>query len=408
MLRTIDVQSLLPGMYVNRLLGPWMQHPFWRSSFLIDREDIAKLHASVVSRVVIDTARGLDVPTGTTDEPEDAPTPRQEPAPEPVDEAPPEEQTAPEIVDIGNEIAIALRIREDGRQFVKAMYAAIRQGRTPDTEPALPLIMAIRDSVTRNPHALTSVARVKPGEEYAHLHPVAVAALMAAFARRLGMPEEDVVIAALGGLFHDAGESHLPPTLLEKPGKLSGEEFDLMRGHPLQGQRALVAAGLRSRAVLQVIRHHHERYDGTGYPDGLAGEAIPPLARMAAICDVYDALVSNRVHRPGLDPSEALKLMAGWAGQFDQSLFQAFVRSLGVYPVGSLVRLESGHLAVVIDQNPDALLAPKVRVFYSIPRQRPILVYDVDLSDAATQERIASRESPQTWNFRELDKVWMS
>jgi HD-GYP domain-containing protein (c-di-GMP phosphodiesterase class II) len=406
MLRTIDVQSLLPGMYVNRLLGPWMQHPFWRSSFLIDREDIAKLHASVVSRVVIDTARGLDVPTGTTDEPEDAP--RQEPAPEAVDEAPPEEQTAPEIVDIGNEIAIALRIREDGRQFVKAMYAAIRQGRTPDTEPALPLIMAIRDSVTRNPHALTSVARVKPGEEYAHLHPVAVAALMAAFARRLGMPEEDVVIAALGGLFHDAGESHLPPTLLDKPGKLSGEEFDLMRGHPLQGQRALVAAGLRSRAVLQVIRHHHERYDGTGYPDGLAGEAIPPLARMAAICDVYDALVSNRVHRPGLDPSEALKLMAGWAGQFDQSLFQAFVRSLGVYPVGSLVRLESGHLAVVIDQNPDALLAPKVRVFYSIPRQRPILVYDVDLSDAATQERIASRESPQTWNFRELDKVWMS
>ncbi len=404
MLRTIDVQSLLPGMYVNRLLGPWMQHPFWRSSFLIDREDIAKLHASVVSRVVIDTARGLDVPTGTTDEPEDAP--RQEPAPEAVDEAPPEEQTAPEIVDIGNEIAIALRIREDGRQFVKAMYAAIRQGRTPDTEPALPLIMAIRDSVTRNPHALTSVARVKPGEEYAHLHPVA--ALMAAFARRLGMPEEEVVIAALGGLFHDAGESHLPPTLLDKPGKLSGEEFDLMRGHPLQGQRALVAAGLRSRAVLQVIRHHHERYDGTGYPDGLAGEAIPPLARMAAICDVYDALVSNRVHRPGLDPSEALKLMAGWAGQFDQSLFQAFVRSLGVYPVGSLVRLESGHLAVVIDQNPDALLAPKVRVFYSIPRQRPILVYDVDLSDAATQERIASRESPQTWNFRELDKVWMS
>ncbi len=404
MLRTIDVQSLLPGMYVNRLLGPWMQHPFWRSSFLIDREDIAKLHASVVSRVVIDTARGLDVPTGTTDEPEDAP--RQEPAPEAVDEAPPEEQTAPEIVDIGNEIAIALRIREDGRQFVKAMYAAIRQGRTPDTEPALPLIMAIRDSVTRNPHALTSVARVKPGEEYAHLHPVA--ALMAAFARRLGMPEEEVVIAALGGLFHDAGESHLPPTLLDKPGKLSGEEFDLMRGHPLQGQRALVAAGLRSRAVLQVIRHHHERYDGTGYPDGLAGEAIPPLARMAAICDVYDALVSNRVHRPGLDPSEALKLMAGWAGQFDQSLFQAFVRSLGVYPVGSLVRLESGHLAVVIDQNPDALLAPKVRVFYSIPRQRSILVSDVDLSDAATQERIASRESPQTWNFRELDKVWMS
>jgi HD-GYP domain-containing protein (c-di-GMP phosphodiesterase class II) len=381
-------------------------HPFWRSSFLIDREDIAKLHASVVSRVVIDTARGLDVPTGTTDEPEDAP--RQEPAPEAVDEAPPEEQTAPEIVDIGNEIAIALRIREDGRQFVKAMYAAIRQGRTPDTEPALPLIMAIRDSVTRNPHALTSVARVKPGEEYAHLHPVAVAALMAAFARRLGMPEEDVVIAALGGLFHDAGESHLPPTLLDKPGKLSGEEFDLMRGHPLQGQRALVAAGLRSRAVLQVIRHHHERYDGTGYPDGLAGEAIPPLARMAAICDVYDALVSNRVHRPGLDPSEALKLMAGWAGQFDQSLFQAFVRSLGVYPVGSLVRLESGHLAVVIDQNPDALLAPKVRVFYSIPRQRPIPGVRRGPSDAATQERIASRESPQTWNFRELDKVWMS
>ena len=101
-------------------------------------------------------------------------------------------------------------------------------------------------------------------------------------------------------------------------------------------------------------------------------------------------------------------MMAGWAGQFDQPLFQTFVRSLGVYPVGTLVKLESGHLAVVIDQNPDALLAPKVRVFYSVQRQRPILVYDVDLSDDATQDRIASRESPQAWNFRELDKVWMS
>ncbi len=405
MLRTIDVESLLPGMYVNRLLGPWMQHPFWRSSFLIDAEDIARLRASVVTRVIIDTRRGLDVPQPRQHE-ADASGPAR---PEPAAEAPPAEEEADDPhVDIGDEIAAALRIREEGRQFVKAMYAAIRRGQIPDTEPALPLIMAIRDSVTRNPHALTSVARVKPGEEYAHLHPVAVAALMAAFARRLGMSEEDVVIAALGGLVHDAGEARLPATLLDKPGRLSGEEFEQMRGHPLQGMRALVAAGLRSRAVLQIIQHHHERYDGTGYPDGLAGEAIPQLARMAPICDVYDAVVSNRVHRPGLDPSEALKLMATWTGQFDPALFQAFVRSLGVYPVGTLVRLESGHLAVVIDQNPDALLAPRVRVFYSIARQRPLLVYDVDLSDPAASDRIAGRESPQAWNFRELDKVWMS
>lgn len=348
MLRTIDVQSLLPGMYVNRLLRPWMQHPFWRTSFLIDGEDIA-VRASVVSRVVIDTARGLDVPAATADRPDDAPptggrtgTRRRGAAGR--------GRRARDRRHRRRNRHHALRIREDGRQFVKAMYAAIRQGRTPDTEPALPLIMAIRDSVTRNPHALTSVARVKSGDEYAH-HPVAVAALMAAFARRLSMPEEDVVIAALGGLFR-AGEAHLPTALLDKPGKLNGEEFELMRGHPLQGQRALVAAGLRSRAVLQVIRHHHERYDGTGYPDGLAGEAIPLLARMAAICDVYDALVSNRVHRPGLDPSEALKMMAGWAGQFDQPLFQTFVRSLGVYPAGTLVKLESGHLAVVVTRTP--------------------------------------------------------
>jgi HD-GYP domain-containing protein (c-di-GMP phosphodiesterase class II) len=252
-------------------------HPFWRSSFLIDREDIAKLHASVVSRVVIDTARGLDVPTGTTDEPEDAP--RQEPAPEAVDEAPPEEQTAPEIVDIGNEIAIALRIREDGRQFVKAMYAAIRQGRTPDTEPALPLIMAIRDSVTRNPHALTSVARVKPGEEYAHLHPVAVAALMAAFARRLGMPEEDVVIAALGGLFHDAGESHLPPTLLDKPGKLSGEEFDLMRGHRC---KASARSSRRACAAAPCCRSSGTTTNATTAPATPTGLPAKPSRRWRA------------------------------------------------------------------------------------------------------------------------------
>lgn len=156
------------------------------------------------------------------------------------------------------------------------------------------------------------MARLKTADTYTYLHSVAVSALMTVLARQLGLSDEDTMVAALGGLLHDMGKAAVPPAILNKPGRLTGGEFDVIRRHPELGRALLVAAGLNSRPVLDIVLHHHEKIDGTGYPQRLAGDAIPRLAKMGAVCDVYDAITSNRPYKQGWDPAESLKRMATW------------------------------------------------------------------------------------------------
>jgi HD-GYP domain-containing protein (c-di-GMP phosphodiesterase class II) len=157
-----------------------------------------------------------------------------------------------------------------------------------------------------------------------------------------------------------------------------------------------------------VCLHHHEKIDGSGYPDGLAGDAISLFARMGAVCDVYDAITSNRPYKAGWDPAESLRKMAEWSkGHFDPTIFQAFVKSLGIYPTGSLLRLASGKLCVVVEQS-DKLLLPKVKVFYSTQSSLRIPPVLVDLSAPDCHEKIASREDPDKWRFPDLNALWLA
>ena len=159
--------------------------------------------------------------------------------------------------------------------------------------------------------------------------------------------------------------------------------------------------------VMDVCLHHHEKMDGSGYPHGLKGDEISLFAKMGAVCDVYDAITSNRPCKAGWDPAESLRKMAEWAsGHFDGKVFQAFVKSLGIYPIGSLVRLSSGRLGVVVEQTAKSLTTPCVKVFYSTKSQMRILPEVVDLSRPGTTEKIVSREEPAKWKFADLDELW--
>ena len=156
---------------------------------------------------------------------------------------------------------------------------------------------------------------------------------------------------------------------------------------------------------MDVCLHHHERFDGGGYPHKLPNDQLNQLVRMGSICDVYDAITSNRPYKAGWDPADSIGKMASWKGQFDPIVFATFVKSVGIYPTGSLVRLHSDRLAVVIEQNPTALTAPIVRVFYSLKSEMPVSLQRLDLS-GGTSDRIVGREAPEKWNFTYLDELW--
>jgi HD-GYP domain-containing protein (c-di-GMP phosphodiesterase class II) len=224
---------------------------------------------------------------------------------------------------------------------------------------------------------------------------------MVALGRQLGLEGDALKSAGMAGLFHDVGKMMIPEAVLNKPGKLTDEEFAIVRTHPERGWEILKLSADVDDVALDVCRHHHERVDGMGYPDRLSGDDLTLFARMGAVCDVYDAITSERCYKARWDPAEAIRKMAEWQEEhFDQTVFKAFVKTVGIYPVGTLVKLKSLRLGVVTDQTAKSLLKPVVKVFFSIRSNGPILPELVDLS--RHQDEIAGVEDPEKWKVDPL------
>jgi putative nucleotidyltransferase with HDIG domain len=286
------------------------------------------------------------------------------------------------------------------------MFREVRLGKAVEMDNVQNLVGEISDSLARNPGALISLARLKTADDYTYMHSVAVCAMMVALARQLKLDEEQTRAAGVAGLLHDLGKAMMPMDILNKPGKLTDAEFAIIKSHPVEGHKLLLGGSEVGEIALDVCLHHHEKIDGSGYPKGFKGDEISLVAKMGAVCDVYDAITSNRPYKAGWDPAESLRKMAEWKGHFDAKVFQAFVKSLGIYPIGSLVRLTSGRLGVVIEQTGQSLVNPKIKVFFSTKSNMRIVTEVIDLSRPGCLEKIIGREDPAEWRFPDLNEMW--
>ena len=202
----------------------------------------------------------------------------------------------------------------------------------------------------------------------------------------------------VAGLLHDIGKTAIPNDVLNKPDKLTDEEFNLVKQHPQRGLEILKSCYQVDEVALDVCLHHHERVDGRGYPEKLSNDALTLYARMGAVCDVYDAISSDRCYKKAWGPAESIRKMVSWKdGHFDEVIFHAFVKTIGIYPNGTLLRLKSGRLGVVIEQSRKNLTTPIIKVFFSTRSNTHIPMEILDLSKGT--DSIESIEDPLKWQL---------
>ena len=398
MIKRIPITALRAGMYVHDLNCDWMTHPFYRSRFMLKSEQqLQTIRNLGVPMIYIDTALGADAPDAPSgNEIRDA---LDREMIEVAASAPPPNRPR----SLKEEMGRAKQVHAEANLIIRGALERARLGEDIVLDEVEEVVDKISASLMSNPGALLSLCRIRNADEYTFLHSVSVGTLMTAFCSFQGMDTATVRQAGIGGLMHDLGKMKTPSHILNKPDRLTPQEFDVMKRHPGEGHQLLQdIRGIRDEQLIITIQHH-ERLDGSGYPNKLVAADIDPLAQMAAIADVYDALTAERCYHRATPPTEALRKLLEWSRHhFNVEHVHRFIRCVGIYPVGSTVILESGRIGVVVQQNEEDLLTPTVLAVYDSKRFQPVAPQKVDLSKPVGHgggDRILTSTEPERWNI---------
>jgi putative nucleotidyltransferase with HDIG domain len=375
-----------------------MDHPFLRNKFRLESErDIEKIIAYGIQDVYIDTSLGLDEKNA----------PIAEEISQAIDGSLQDigagagiNRSSQILVPLEKELIKAKQVYKEANAIVRSTLQDCRMGKQVELEKLEPIVLSVTQSIFRNPDAMFSLLRIKQADNYTFQHSVAVSTLLISFCRSLEIDLAFIKQAGIGGLLHDIGKMQVPNQILNKPGKLSESEFNIMKTHVNKGCVLLKDINGLSPTAFSIAAEHHERYDGSGYPKGLKADEIGYYGQMASIVDVYDALTSNRVYHNGSEPTEVLKKLLEWGEyHFNIQLVHHFIRTIGIYPVGTLVNLESGSLAIVVEQHHEDLLHPTVRTIFNSRSRSYTPPKDLDLSKPGNVDRIMSFEKPSRWRI---------
>lgn len=398
MIKKISIQQLKPGMFIHNINCAWIEHPFLAGTLKVKNDKAVETIIGLgISELYIDTLKGLDVIDAPTETEVNAEIEHkmQEMA----------EQTKPIITTstLREELKTSKKVYKEANRIISNIMNDARIGRQIEVERIEPVVGQMANSILRNKDALLSLCRIKNKDDYTFLHSVSVGALLISFAHALDFNRTVIKQLGVGGMLHDIGKTKVPNEILNKPGKLTEEEFVIMKSHVVHGCSILRRSPGIAQVSFDVAAQHHERFDGSGYPLGLKNLETSVYGQMAAIVDVYDAITADRCYHKGMTPTVAVRKMFEWSKfHFNPNLLRTFIRTVGIYPVGTLVMLESGKLGVVIEQCETDMTKPLVRTVFDTKKNSFITPSDINLAKPLGQgggDRIVNYESPDKWNI---------
>ncbi len=391
MLKRIALSDLQTGMFVHKFDGSWFDHPFWRARFLVeDEKKLKTLKSSHLRGVIIDTDRGRDVivPERHGEVPVSPSAAALKARLKAIRKREPREEQPVVPTSMEQELNAAQGIADRAKDSLSRTFIAARLGKAINVRAVEPVVNDILASIRRNPQAFSGLMRCKLRNEVMFGHALAVSALMVSLARQMKLSAQEIHYCGLAGVLLDTGVNYLPQSGDTPADALPNADPKIWQQHVVLGYRSLQNAGTLPDVVLDACLQHHERLDGTGYPKGLEKGQITLIARMAAICDTFDFLLTGTGHAAPLDPAAAIEHMRTMEGAFDEDILRQFIESVGLYPVGSFVELRSGKLAMVIDEDREEHTQPVVQAFYSLATGERIIAHRIELARCEGDEAI--------------------